>query len=139
MQMYANHIQIHIQIASGVPLHLLERMLGVLCYCFGLCQPLYLPSQKGPTWKDGGVYEVLWSKINFKIPGSEAHTQPAGPFHRQHLTTYHDAGAAPLGPQRCKGSLGSSFQGVKCPPSLHLASCAKLSGGRATRVTDSVE
>lgn len=59
MQMYANNIQIHIHIASCVPLHLLERMLVALYYRFGLCRPLYLPFHKVPTWKDGGVSEVF--------------------------------------------------------------------------------
>lgn len=34
MQIYANHIQIPIKIASGVPPHLLERSLVALHYLF---------------------------------------------------------------------------------------------------------
>lgn len=61
MQIYANHIQIHIKIASCVPPHLLERILEVLYYLF----PSALSERH--TWK-----EEVPAGMHEEVPGAHA-------------------------------------------------------------------
>lgn len=97
MQIYANHIQIHIKIASCGPPHLLERILEALYYLSQEDTP-GTRDVRGSTWKwargvPTGLCALWWgegreatedslntavqsemcgsSKINFEMPGSE--------------------------------------------------------------------
>lgn len=140
MQIYANYTQIHIKIASCAPPYLLERILPAFYYSFGSCQPSHLPPQKGPHLEGGrgarvecvpscrvgacseasedSVRAALrsdlggWSRINFKIPGSEA-LHPTPPFNQLHRTAHHHPVTVPLRPgalQKEPRKLGPGFE-----------------------------